>query len=143
MIIMATNRPGSRSPSPVLAASSFGAAGTGNNSSSNAIVPNNNKFPCRLHRMLDNAESEKFDHIVSWLKCGKAFAIHDKDEFMKRVIPLYFPRMTSYKSFRRQLSLYGIYQRRIPAIRKSKKREGSSKSSLKHQEGGKEDLVCA
>ena len=122
---------------------SSSSAAASSKSSLNHHLSQNSKFPCRLHRMLDEAESHHLDHIVSWLPCGTAFAIHDKEEFMKSVIPNYFPRMTSYKSFRRQLSLYGIYQRRVPAIRKNKKKVtsspgGSPKSTQSsHQEGGK------
>jgi hypothetical protein len=74
--------------------------------------------------MIDNSENNKFDHIALWFPSGRTFAIHDQKEFFRIVMPIYFPGMTSYKSFRRQLSLYGIYQQREqPSTTTRKKRQ--------------------
>ena len=45
--------------------------------------------------------------IVSWLDHGKAFRVHKPEEFVKTVMPLYF-RQSHYKSFQRQLNLWGF-----------------------------------
>jgi hypothetical protein len=64
-------------------------------------------FPWKLHNMLDNAEQESFQHIVSWVKDGAAFKVHNADEFLEKIMPNYFDQ-TKYESFRRQLNLYGF-----------------------------------
>jgi hypothetical protein len=69
-------------------------------------------FPYRMYDLLEAAEQDGFEEIISWLPDGKAFKIHSRLAFETKVLPVYFPTMTSYKSFRRQLNLYGIYQDR-------------------------------
>ena len=65
------------------------------------------KFPMRLHQLLEDAITEGFEHIVSWLPSGKAFRVHNSHAFENHVISRYF-RQTRYKSFQRQLNLYGF-----------------------------------
>mmetsp|Transcript_8212 Transcript_8212/g.14456 ORF Transcript_8212/g.14456 Transcript_8212/m.14456 type:complete len:249 (-) Transcript_8212:177-923(-) len=69
-------------------------------------------FPFKMYDVLEDAEREGFHDIVSWLPGGTAFKIHSRAAFENIVMPRYFPNMNSYKSFRRQLNLYGIYQDR-------------------------------
>jgi HSF-type DNA-binding len=57
--------------------------------------------------MLDKAEKEGYEHIVSWQPHGRAFQVHDQTEFVDKVMPAYF-RQTRFSSFQRQLSLYGF-----------------------------------
>jgi hypothetical protein len=64
-------------------------------------------FPLKLHNMLQDAERQKFQHIVSWVQGGCAFKVHKSDEFVEEVMPNYFDQ-TKYESFRRQLNLYGF-----------------------------------
>lgn len=64
-------------------------------------------FPVKVYEMLENAVKQKFDHIVSWNEAGTGFMVHDKDHFTKEIVPHYF-NLTKYKSFQRQLSLYGF-----------------------------------
>jgi hypothetical protein len=64
-------------------------------------------FPWKVHTMLEEAEREGFQHIVSWMKDGTAFHVHDTKEFVAKVMPNYFDQ-TRYESFRRQLNLYGF-----------------------------------
>jgi HSF-type DNA-binding len=67
------------------------------------------KFPLKLHDFLEYATSdEKLSSIVSWLPDGRSFNVHDQVLFTKLVIPKYFGGMCHYRSFRRQLNLYGI-----------------------------------
>jgi hypothetical protein len=68
------------------------------------------KFPYKLHDLLENAALKGFEGIVSWLPCGTGFKVHDKKAFKEFIMPLYFPGMTSYTSFRRQLNMYGMHQ---------------------------------
>eukprot|EP00339_Tiarina_fusa_P001822 CAMPEP_0117019568 /NCGR_PEP_ID=MMETSP0472-20121206/14998_1 /TAXON_ID=693140 ORGANISM="Tiarina fusus, Strain LIS" /NCGR_SAMPLE_ID=MMETSP0472 /ASSEMBLY_ACC=CAM_ASM_000603 /LENGTH=309 /DNA_ID=CAMNT_0004724567 /DNA_START=57 /DNA_END=986 /DNA_ORIENTATION=+ len=64
-------------------------------------------FPCKVYDMLEDAASQGFDDIVAWNSEGNGFMVHNKDKFTKEIIPLYF-NQTKYKSFQRQLSLYGF-----------------------------------
>ena len=64
-------------------------------------------FPLVLHEMLEDAEVKGFQEIVSWNAEGTGFRVHDRDLFMKHIISHYF-RQTRYKSFQRQLHLYGF-----------------------------------
>ena len=64
-------------------------------------------FPCKLYEMLEDADEKGFACIVSWNPEGNGFMVHDSSAFLREIIPLYF-NQTKYKSFQRQLSLYGF-----------------------------------
>lgn len=65
------------------------------------------KFPFKLYRMLDEAESNGDDSIVSFFPHGRAFAIHKPREFVSELMPKYFST-SRMSSFQRQLNLYGF-----------------------------------
>jgi hypothetical protein len=64
-------------------------------------------FPWALHSLLDDAEKEGFDCTISWKPSGMAFKVHNRERFMNEVLPRYF-RQTKFKSFVRQLNLWGF-----------------------------------
>jgi len=64
-------------------------------------------FPCKVYDMLEDADKQGHKEIVSWNASGTGFTVHNKDLFTKKIIPQYF-NQTKYKSFQRQLSLYGF-----------------------------------
>lgn len=64
-------------------------------------------FPSMLHTLLERAERDHYSHIVSWKPHGRAFQVHDKDRFVKEILPMY-SRQTQFASFQRQLNLYGF-----------------------------------
>ncbi len=66
-----------------------------------------NVFPQKLHFLLQQAEMEGFDHIISWVNDGAAFKVHDSKAFLEKVMPNYFDQ-SKFESFRRQLNLYGF-----------------------------------
>jgi len=67
------------------------------------------RFPILLHIVLQHALTDpELADIISWELSGTAFRINDQHSFVRDVIPQYFPKMQSYKSFQRQLNLYGI-----------------------------------
>jgi len=66
-------------------------------------------FPCKLHRMLQDAEEQGFENIISWVRGGRAFKVHDPATFMDQVSPNYFDH-SKYESFRRQLSIYSFHR---------------------------------
>jgi hypothetical protein len=57
--------------------------------------------------MLDEMATLKFESIISWQPHGTAFRVHQPDEFARIVMPRYF-QQTKYKSFQRQLHIYGF-----------------------------------
>jgi hypothetical protein len=44
-------------------------------------------FPVQLFIMLREVEADGLSHIVSWQPHGRAFLVHDKEEFVNQVIP--------------------------------------------------------
>jgi hypothetical protein len=79
-------------------------------------------FPWRLHGMLGAAAQEGFENIVSWQPCGLAFKVHDTRLFTESIMPRHF-NQTQYKSFQRQLNIYGF--RRLTS--------GSTKGAYTHE----------
>lgn len=64
-------------------------------------------FPFKLHSILENSEASGQEAIISWLPSGKAFKIHKPKEFADVIMPQYF-NQTKYRSFQRQLYIYGF-----------------------------------
>ena len=69
----------------------------------NAFSP----FPWKLHDMLHECSNDQRMAVVSWLPHGKAFKVHKVSEFVRNILPRYF-NQTKYKSFQRQLNLWGF-----------------------------------
>jgi hypothetical protein len=65
------------------------------------------RFPWILHRLLERTEQEHQQDIVAWMPSGNAFIVRKRDDFMKDILPMYF-RQTKFKSFVRQLNLWGF-----------------------------------
>ena len=61
-------------------------------------------FPATLLSIVSNPE---YDHIISWLPCGKAFGIHKRKEFESEILPKYF-RQATFNSFVRKLNRWGF-----------------------------------
>ena len=80
-------------------------------------------FPTILHNMLECIEGKGLSHVVSWSPHGRAFAVHDPNAFIKKVMPLFF-RQSKISSFQRQLNLYGF-------VRLT--RNGSDKGAYYHE----------
>ncbi len=64
-------------------------------------------FPTKLFQMLEDLEQAGQKSIASWSNDGRSFRVHDSKAFVVRVMPHYF-RQSKYKSFQRQLHLYGF-----------------------------------
>lgn len=84
-------------------------------------------FPLKLHAMLDDSESEGFTDVVSWQRGEQSFKVHKPVVFANDIMSRYF-RQTKYKSFQRQLNLYGFT--RIP--------HGPNKNGYEHRFFAKE-----
>jgi HSF-type DNA-binding len=66
------------------------------------------KFPEKRHALITECERDGLSHVISFEPCGKAFAIHQKSDFMKFIIPDSCFRTKKYISFKRQLETYGF-----------------------------------
>jgi len=64
-------------------------------------------FPEKLHRMLLEIEKDGNAHIISFFPHGRAFGIHDTDQFEDKIMPKYY-KQSRLSSFQRQLNLYGF-----------------------------------
>lgn len=85
---------------------SNGVASSSNNKEISAIGLSS--FPFRLHDMLNDATKKGFEDVVCWRNDDRSFLIRDKDRFAMEVLPNYFQGQTHYKSFQRQLNIYGF-----------------------------------
>jgi hypothetical protein len=59
--------------------------------------------------MLEDMAKVGDESIVSWQPHGKAFRVHQPEAFTRTVMSRYF-KQTKYKSFQRQLHLYGFHR---------------------------------
>jgi hypothetical protein len=64
-------------------------------------------FPWRLHEILEDVERKQLHWIASWLSNGRGFQVHCQKTFSEVILPMFF-RHCRYKSFQRQLYLYGF-----------------------------------
>lgn len=78
-------------------------------------------FPLQLYKLLELAEESGDTDIVSWLPCGTAFRVHDRDKFAKKFMKTFF-KQSVFKSFLRQLNMWG-FQRVV---------DGSAKGAYQH-----------
>lgn len=67
------------------------------------VVP----FPWRLHQILDDMEASGDTSIISWVPDGRHFHVHNPTLFVQKIIPKFF-KQKSFKSFQRQLHIYGF-----------------------------------
>ena len=65
------------------------------------------RFPWKLHIMLDAMDKNGDKSIVCWQPHGRAFMVHKPKEFVQEVMSHFF-NQTKYASFQRQLNLYGF-----------------------------------
>ncbi|KAG7340891.1 HSF-type DNA-binding protein [Nitzschia inconspicua] len=64
-------------------------------------------FPWKLHKLLEHAEKEGYQDIISWEPDGKSFRVHKPSQFCESVLGKFF-RQSKYESFTRQLYIYGF-----------------------------------
>jgi hypothetical protein len=67
-------------------------------------------FPGQLYMMLEDASEQGFGDIVSWLPNGAGFKVHKKQNFEESMMGRYFNTQTQFKSFLRQLNVYGFHR---------------------------------
>jgi HSF-type DNA-binding len=64
-------------------------------------------FPEKLFQLLDGADAQGLSHIISWQPHGRCFLVRDREAF-KNLLPTLMPGLTKWKSFQRQLHLWGF-----------------------------------
>ena len=64
-------------------------------------------FPCKVYRILMEAEAAGEDDIISFTADGDCFEIHQPTVFADQIIPRHF-RHSKLTSFHRQCGLYGF-----------------------------------
>lgn len=69
-------------------------------------------FPNKLFQLLQAADTEGFQDIISWDTVGNSFEIHQPEEFTKVILPRFFPSQSSLRSFERMLNIWG-FERRV------------------------------
>mmetsp|Transcript_5917 Transcript_5917/g.6370 ORF Transcript_5917/g.6370 Transcript_5917/m.6370 type:complete len:127 (+) Transcript_5917:137-517(+) len=62
-------------------------------------------FPWKLHEMLELADQEGYDNIVSWLPDGRSFKVHAPNDFVQKIMPNFFLSCLYYT----YISPYTIY----------------------------------
>lgn len=83
------------------------AAMTGKKGSSSSEDGKLAGFVRTLYEMLHDVHERNLVHIISFSRSGTSFQIHNMDDFETKILPKYF-RATRFKSFQRQLYLYGF-----------------------------------
>jgi hypothetical protein len=56
-------------------------------------------FPLKLHKLLEQLEKEGKNHIIGWNPDGKSFAVFRPKEFASEIMAKHFRRQSRYKSF--------------------------------------------
>lgn len=74
------------------------------------------RFTVKLHKLLEDAETYRFQDIIGWNRDGRSFSIFKPEEFAKTAMRKYF-RQSKYKSFQRQLNLYDFQRESKNGIR--------------------------
>ena len=64
-------------------------------------------FPQRLHEMLETVENDNQENMISWQPHGRSFLIHKPEVFARQILPRFFAH-SNFKSFQRQLNLWGF-----------------------------------
>jgi hypothetical protein len=68
----------------------------------------NARFPLILHALLEDAKEYDFEHIISWVSTSDFFIVHKPKQFAQIIMKRYFTKQNRYKSFLRQLNIYGF-----------------------------------
>jgi hypothetical protein len=66
-------------------------------------------FPWQLHQMLDEAAKDKHvrRNVIFWQSDNVSFSIHDKEQFVSKILSKYLPGFT-WDEFVRKLSVWGF-----------------------------------
>jgi len=65
-------------------------------------------FPEMVYQILEDSAREGTENIVAWELDGSAFIIHKPKVFNDTILPKYSRKRTKFRSFQRQLNIYGF-----------------------------------
>jgi hypothetical protein len=68
--------------------------------------PSSNAFPTRLFAMLEESPKRGFEDVIAWQPGGESFRVFKPDRFAAEIAGDFFA-LRKYKSFLRQLNIYG------------------------------------
>jgi heat shock transcription factor, other eukaryote len=89
-----------------IAVSSTSTLVTMNQSKKEKELLNPQPFPTRLFTMLEESQRRGFDDVISWQPGGESFRVYKADRFASEIAADFFA-LRKYKSFLRQLNIYG------------------------------------
>ena len=69
-------------------------------------LPNSQPFPTRLFTMLEECQRRGFEDVIGWQPGGESFRVYKADRFAAEIAGDFFS-LKKYKSFLRQLNIYG------------------------------------
>lgn len=69
-------------------------------------LPSSQPFPSRLFTMLEESQNRGFEDVISWQSEGESFRVYKPDRFAAEIAGDFFA-LRKYKSFLRQLNIYG------------------------------------
>jgi hypothetical protein len=70
---------------------------------------NEEPFPVKLYKMLEEAHDIGGQEVIGWSSCGKKFLVHQPKVFAETWMVRHF-NQSKYKSFQRQLNLYNFHR---------------------------------
>lgn len=105
-------------------------------------------FPQMVHQILEDAAKAGLEDIVAWEEDGASFHIHKPLLFNDTILPKYSKKKTKFRSFQRQLNIYGfkmtkksgVYRHQLFrrghmfSIARIRPRTTNSKKSMNYQE---------
>lgn len=68
--------------------------------------PGSHAFPSRLFSMLEESQTRGFEDVIAWQPGGESFRVFKPDRFATEIAGDFFA-LRKYKSFLRQLNIYG------------------------------------
>jgi hypothetical protein len=69
------------------------------------VIDKPNQFPWKLYDMLETAEKRGEEYVISWIRDGTAFKVHNREVFIEEYMKKQF-NQTKFKSFQRQCKCF-------------------------------------
>ena len=73
----------------------------------------NKNVPAFLNKLYSMVDDPSTDELIHWSNSGKSFIVEQQERFSEELLPRFF-RHSKFKSFNRQLNLYGFHK--VPSV---------------------------
>mmetsp|Transcript_21375 Transcript_21375/g.59443 ORF Transcript_21375/g.59443 Transcript_21375/m.59443 type:complete len:254 (+) Transcript_21375:556-1317(+) len=73
-------------------------------------------FPQMLYQILEDSAEAGTDDIIAWDEDGASFHIVKPEAFNDSILPKYTKKRTKFRSFQRQLNIYGFRMTKRPCV---------------------------